>query len=74
MLSEKDSKYLMRIIAYVIALVGFGNFAYADGFDDKDFSLRFPAALSRFPHTMTLPPLEELLPAASGSHPSIQRR
>jgi hypothetical protein len=38
----------MRIIAYFIALVGFGNFAYADGFDDKDFSLRFPAALSRF--------------------------
>ena len=48
MLSEKGGKYLMRIFAYLIALVGFGNFAYADGFDDKDFSLRFPAALSRF--------------------------
>ena len=40
MLSEKDSKYLMRIIVYLIASVGFGNFAYADGFDDKDFSLQ----------------------------------
>ena len=48
MLSKKGIKYLMRIIAYLIALAGFGNFAYADGFEDKDFSLRFPAALSRF--------------------------
>jgi hypothetical protein len=48
MLSEKGSKYLMKTITSLIALAGFGNFAYADGFDDKDFSLRFPAALSRF--------------------------
>jgi len=48
MLSEKGGKYLMRIFAYIIALAGFGNFAYADGLDNKDFSLRFPAALSRF--------------------------
>jgi hypothetical protein len=48
MLSEKNGKYVMRIVVYFIALAGFGNFAYADGFDDKDFSLRFPAALSRF--------------------------
>jgi hypothetical protein len=48
MFSEKDRKYVVRIIVYWIALVGCGNFAYADGFDDKDFSLRFPAALSRF--------------------------
>ena len=47
-MSEKGSKYLMRIIACFIALAGVGNFAYADGFDEKDFSLRFPAALSRF--------------------------
>jgi hypothetical protein len=38
----------MRIIAFLIAMAGFGNFAFADGFDNKDFSLRFPAALSRF--------------------------
>jgi hypothetical protein len=45
---KRDCTYLMRVIACFIALLGFGNFAYADGFDDKDFSLRFPAALSRF--------------------------
>jgi hypothetical protein len=48
MMPEKDRKYLTRIIACFIALAGFVNVAYAGGFDDKDFSLRFPAALSRF--------------------------
>jgi hypothetical protein len=37
-----------KIVYLSIALLGFGNIAYADDFDDKDFSLRFPAALSRF--------------------------
>jgi opacity protein-like surface antigen len=49
MITAQGSSRLMEKIVYLsIALVGFGNFAYADGFDDKDFSLRFPAALSRF--------------------------
>jgi opacity protein-like surface antigen len=49
MITAQDSSRLMKKIVYLsIALVGFGHFAYADGFDDKDFSLRFPAALSRF--------------------------
>ncbi len=48
MMPGENSKYFMRIIAYLIALIGCGNFACAGGFDDKDFSLRFPAALSRF--------------------------
>ncbi len=39
---------LIGFVASFIALASFGNYAYADGFDDKDFSLRFPAALSRF--------------------------
>ena len=48
-ITAQNSSRLMKKIVYLsIALVGFGNFAYADGFDDKDFSLRFPAALSRF--------------------------
>jgi hypothetical protein len=49
MITAQDSRRLMIKIVYLsIALVGFGNFAYAGDFDDKDFSLRFPAALSRF--------------------------
>ena len=48
-MTAQDSRRLMNKIVYLsIALVGFGTCAYADGFDDKDFSLRFPAALSRF--------------------------
>jgi opacity protein-like surface antigen len=39
---------LIGVIALFIALANFGNYSYAQGFDDKDFSLRFPAALSRF--------------------------
>ena len=39
---------LIGVIVLFIALASFGNYAYAGGFDDKDFSLRFPAALSRF--------------------------
>jgi hypothetical protein len=41
-------KGLVGVIASFIALASLGTYAYADGFDDKDFSLRFPAALSRF--------------------------
>ena len=37
----------MEIIACLIAISGTNNSAYAD-MNDKDFSLRFPAALSRF--------------------------
>jgi hypothetical protein len=53
MITAQDSRRLMKKIVYLfivlaIALAGFGNFAYAGGFEDKDFSLRFPAALSRF--------------------------
>ena len=39
---------LAGVIALLIALACLENNAYADGFDDKDFSLRFPAALSRY--------------------------
>jgi hypothetical protein len=35
-------------LASFIVLASLGTYAHADGFDDKDFSLRFPAALSRF--------------------------
>jgi hypothetical protein len=36
------------LVASLIALAGLGGVAYAGGYDEKDFSLRFPAALSRF--------------------------
>jgi hypothetical protein len=49
MITNQDSRCLIKkVICLSIALIGLGNFAYADGLDDKDFSLRFPAALTRF--------------------------
>jgi hypothetical protein len=48
MVSGKDNRYSIRIIVYFVIVTGLGNLACAGGFDDKDFSLRFPAALSRF--------------------------
>jgi opacity protein-like surface antigen len=48
MLTAQYRRVLIRVIALFISLVSWGNHAYANGFDDKDFSLRFPAALSRF--------------------------
>jgi hypothetical protein len=42
------TKIIYLFIALAIASAGFGNVAYAGGFEEKDFSLRFPAALSRF--------------------------
>jgi hypothetical protein len=48
MVSTKGSLHLTRLTVYFIVLAGLGNFAYANGFDEKDFSLRFPAALTRF--------------------------
>ena len=60
-MTAQDSKRLMKknvylskaranalIIALAIALAGLGSSANAGGLDDKDFSLRFPAALNRF--------------------------
>lgn len=57
MITAWDNRCLVNRIVYhliilvnvlVVAWAGCGTYAYADGFDDKDFSLRFPAALSRF--------------------------
>jgi len=48
MLTAQYRRGLIGVIALFISLASLGNHAYADGFDDKDFSLRFPAALSRF--------------------------
>lgn len=49
MITAQDSRRLMKKIVYFcIALASCGSLAYADGYEDKDFSLRFPAALSRF--------------------------
>jgi hypothetical protein len=48
MLTAQYRRGFIGVIALVISLASLGNHAYADGFDDKDFSLRFPAALSRF--------------------------
>jgi len=48
MLTVPYRRGLIGVIVLFIALANFGNYAYAGGFDDKDFSLRFPAALSRF--------------------------
>jgi hypothetical protein len=49
MITAGDSRRLMKKIVYLsIVLVCFGDNAYAGGYDDNDFSLRFPAALSRF--------------------------
>jgi hypothetical protein len=39
---------LMGVIALLIAWTSLGNNVRAGGFDNKDFSLRFPAAFSRF--------------------------
>jgi hypothetical protein len=65
MLTAQHTRGSIGAIVLFIALANSGNHALADGFDDQDFSLRFPAAL-------TLPPPEELRPAASGGHPSIR--
>lgn len=48
MLTAQSIKGLIGVIALFVALANLGHHAYAQGFDDKDFSLRFPAALSRF--------------------------
>jgi len=39
---------LIGVMASFMAMLSLGGAAYAGGFGDKDFSLRFPAALSRF--------------------------
>ncbi len=49
MITAQNSIRLMtKIVCLSIALVGLENSVNADGFDDSDFSLRFPAALSRY--------------------------
>jgi opacity protein-like surface antigen len=48
MLTAQYRRGLIKVITLFISLASLGSHAYADGFDDKDFSLRFPAALSRF--------------------------
>lgn len=48
MLTAQYRMGLIGVIALFIAFANSENYAYADGFDDKDFSLRFPAALTRF--------------------------
>jgi len=48
MLVAQYIRSLIRVIALFIVLANLSNYTYAQGFDDKDFSLRFPAALSRF--------------------------
>jgi opacity protein-like surface antigen len=48
MLTAQYIRGLIGVIVLVVALVNSGNYAYAGGFNDKEFSLRFPAALSRF--------------------------
>ena len=48
MLTAQYRRGLIGVIALFISSASLGNHAYANGFDDKDFSLRFPAALSRF--------------------------
>ncbi|MCX6150056.1 MAG: hypothetical protein NTX22_06000 [Ignavibacteriales bacterium] len=48
MLALQYRRGLFGAIILFIALANLGSYAYAKGFDNKDFSLRFPAALSRF--------------------------
>jgi opacity protein-like surface antigen len=48
MLTAQHTRGSIGAIVLFIALANSGNHALADGFDDQDFSLRFPAALSRF--------------------------
>lgn len=47
-MSTQYKRGLMALISLLITLTSLGNYVYGSGFDDKDFSLRFPAALSRF--------------------------
>lgn len=49
MITAQGSRRLMnKIVYFCILLASCGSLAYADGYEDKNFSLRFPAALSRF--------------------------
>jgi opacity protein-like surface antigen len=49
MITARDGRCIVKNIVYFcIVLASCGNMAYADGYEEKDFSLRFPAALSRF--------------------------
>lgn len=47
-MTKRYERIMTGVIASFIALAGLGSFASAGDFDDKDFSLRFPAALTRF--------------------------
>jgi len=48
MLTAQYRMGLIGVIATFITMAIFGSYCYAGDFDHKDFSLRFPAALTRF--------------------------
>jgi hypothetical protein len=47
-MTAKNKRLMLGIIAFLIAWISLGSNARAGGFGNKDFSLRFPAAFSRF--------------------------
>lgn len=48
LMAKKYGKDLIGLVAFLAAVFCMGSLAYAADYDEKDFSLRFPAALSRF--------------------------
>lgn len=45
---QKQPSVIIRLFFFLLAITCLTHSAYAGGFDGKDFSLRFPAALNRF--------------------------